>query len=153
MGQGNGYLFCNAASSRSTRMQRLLANDYAMAIYRSPKRARRRPGKWVRAGPGFRTKLPVDWERDHIPDRAQLLARIPNGDDPVAQKWAADHMRGILAMHYRARTVHYRARPCMRKSCTCRALPLVHDAPEKPLRRVRSRRKHRLRTGRNRPTG
>jgi hypothetical protein len=53
----------------------MIAGPLPDIIYRSEKRQRRRPGQWVRIrrSGGYRRKLPVDWEREFIADRAQLL--------------------------------------------------------------------------------
>jgi hypothetical protein len=53
----------------------LIAGPLPDIIYRSEKRQRRRPGQWVRIrrSGGYRRKLPVDWEREFVADRAQLL--------------------------------------------------------------------------------
>ena len=66
---------------RSYALCRAIANNFN--VYRSEKRARRKPTKWVRAGPGFRKKL-VDDHRDILPDRAALLAAC----GPARERWA-----------------------------------------------------------------
>lgn len=91
-GQGNGYLFCNRASTQSVTLERMIAGPFPDFIYRSPKRARRHPGNWVGVGYGFRRKLPADWEREFVPDRTQLLTAGAARRDPVAEKWVAEHI-------------------------------------------------------------
>jgi hypothetical protein len=90
-GMGSGYVFMNCANVESYTLGRLLCDEIRI-IYRSEKRARRRPGEWVRVGCGHRQKRPVYWERDFVSDRAQLLAYNPGNWRRIAETHVAHHI-------------------------------------------------------------
>jgi hypothetical protein len=89
-GMGTGLVFVNQANVQSYTLGLMIGSSLPDIIYRSEKRARRRPGEWVRCGPGFRQKRSVEWERQFVPNRAQLLAQA--GSSRTAEQRVADHI-------------------------------------------------------------
>jgi hypothetical protein len=77
-GMGRGWVFVNEANVQSFTEGETIAGGRWSAndvIYRSPGRAKRKPSKWLRAGPGFRRILHEP--RIHATDRAELLHYTP----------------------------------------------------------------------------
>jgi hypothetical protein len=72
-GMGRGYVFVNHASVPSYTLGHMIAGPLPDIIYRSEKRAQRRPYDWVSVPGGFRKKMPTRCERQYIPDRTALL--------------------------------------------------------------------------------
>jgi hypothetical protein len=70
-GMGRGRVFVNHANGQSYALGESIAGGWPDdPIYRSPGRAARKPSKWARAGPGFRSILYEP--RIHLTDRAEL---------------------------------------------------------------------------------
>jgi hypothetical protein len=78
---GGGYVFVNHASVQSYDIGENVCSTLPDIIYRSEKRARRRPGKWMRipGTGGLRRKLPVPWELRYVATRTELLNVVAAG--------------------------------------------------------------------------
>jgi hypothetical protein len=76
-GQGSGLVFLNQDSIRSTAAARLIVTSK----YRSPKRARRIYGEWVRI-PGARVKRYL-YPGDVFENRADLMAQVGDGGGSI----------------------------------------------------------------------